>query len=62
MFIILNILIVGETNLLILNSTFINFVDYKIVIFNNSISFIEFLSFFLMLSAFIKSAQFGFHV
>jgi NADH:ubiquinone oxidoreductase subunit 5 (subunit L)/multisubunit Na+/H+ antiporter MnhA subunit len=61
-FILLNILLIGESNILVLNSLFINFVDYKISILNNNISLIEFLAFFLMLSAFIKSAQFGFHV
>jgi NADH:ubiquinone oxidoreductase subunit 5 (subunit L)/multisubunit Na+/H+ antiporter MnhA subunit len=61
-FIILNILLLGESNILVLNSIFINFVDYKVNILNISISYIEFLAFFLMLSAFIKSAQFGFHI
>jgi NADH-quinone oxidoreductase subunit L len=61
-FILLNILILGESNILTLNSVFINFIDYKVNIIGLNISFIEFLAFFLMLSAFIKSAQFGFHV
>lgn len=61
-FILLNILILGESNILTLNSVFINFIDYKINIIGLNVSFVEFLAFFLMLSAFIKSAQFGFHV
>ena len=61
-FIILNILIIGEFNIITLNSIFINFVDYKINLCGIHISYIEFLAFFLMLSAFIKSAQFGFHI
>ena len=61
-FIILNILLLGESNILTLNSIFINFVDYKINILGANVSYIEFLTFFLMLSAFIKSAQFGFHI
>lgn len=61
-FIMLNILLIGESNILILNSIFINFIDYKVNIVNINVSYIEFLAFFLMLSAFIKSAQFGFHI
>jgi len=61
-FIILNLLFVGESNILILNSLFCNFIDYKINIIGVHVSYIEFLSLFLMLSAFIKSAQFGFHI
>ncbi len=61
-FIIANIFIIGETNILILNQRLIDFVDYQINMINYKINFIEFLSFFLMLSAFIKSAQFGFHI
>ncbi len=61
-FIILNLVIIGEYNILVLNSTFSNFIDYKVNIIGISISYVEFLSLFLMLSAFIKSAQFGFHI
>jgi NADH-quinone oxidoreductase subunit L len=61
-FIIVSILIVGESNILMLNSIFINFVDYKLTILNKHILLPEFLCFFLMVSAFIKSAQFGFHI
>ena len=61
-FIMLNLLLIGESNIIVLNSIFSNFIDYKINILNLNISYIEFLAFFLMLSAFIKSAQFGFHI
>lgn len=61
-FILLNILILGESNILTLNTSFINFIDYKLNILGMNVSFVEFLAFFLMLSAFIKSAQFGFHI
>ncbi len=61
-FIMLNLLLIGESNIIVLNSVFSNFVDYEVNILNINISYIEFLAFFLMLSAFIKSAQFGFHV
>lgn len=61
-FIIVNLLIVGESNILVLNSIFSNFVDYKVNILGLNFSYVEFIAFFLMLSAFIKSAQFGFHI
>ncbi len=61
-FISLNLLTIGEYNILTLNTVFSNFIDYKVNIIGLQISYIEFLSFFLMLSAFIKSAQFGFHI
>lgn len=61
-FIMLNLLIMGEYNILILNATFSNFIDYTVNVVGFHISYIEFLTFFLMLSAFIKSAQFGFHI
>lgn len=61
-FIMINILLIGDSNILTLNSVFNNFVDYTVNILGLEISYIEFLSFFLMLSAFIKSAQFGFHI
>lgn len=61
-FIVLNLLLVGEVNILTLNSLASNLIDYKLLILNVNLSLVEFLTFFLMLSAFIKSAQFGFHV
>lgn len=61
-FIILNLLLIGEHNILVLNATFSNFIDYNVNILGFNISYPEFLAFFLMLSAFIKSAQFGFHI
>ncbi len=61
-FILLNLLLIGESNILTLNSIFINFVDYNVNILGLEVSYVEFLAFFLMLSAFIKSAQFGFHI
>lgn len=61
-FIIVNLVITSETNILSLNQIFINFIDYQISLLNIKIGFIEFVAFFLMLSAFIKSAQFGFHI
>lgn len=61
-FIILNLLILGESNILVLNSLMSNFIDYNINLLGFNVAYIEFLTFFLMLSAFIKSAQFGFHI
>jgi len=61
-FIILNLLLIGESNILVLNAIISNFIDYKVNIVGFNISYVEFLTFFLMLSAFIKSAQFGFHI
>lgn len=61
-FIMVNLVVLGESNILVLNSLFINMVDYKINLLGLTISYVEFVAFFLMLSAFIKSAQFGFHV
>lgn len=61
-FIMLNVLLIGETNILVLNASFSNFIDYNINLVGLQVSYVEFMSFFLMLSAFIKSAQFGFHI
>ncbi len=61
-FILLNLLVIGESNIITLNSIFMDFIDYKVCVLQNHLSLLEFMSFFLMLSAFIKSAQFGFHV
>lgn len=61
-FIMLNLMLLGESNIVVLNTVFSNFTDYTINILGVNISYIEFLAFFLMLSAFIKSAQFGFHI
>ncbi len=61
-FIIMNLVIAGEANILILNSVFVNFLDYNITLAGATISYVECTAFFLMLSAFIKSAQFGFHI
>jgi len=62
LFIIFSLITTGESNVLILNSLFINFVDVHVQIFGISISYIEIFFFFLTVSAFIKSAQFGFHI
>jgi NADH:ubiquinone oxidoreductase subunit 5 (subunit L)/multisubunit Na+/H+ antiporter MnhA subunit len=61
-FIILNLVMLGESNILVLNSIFSNFIDYNVNVLGIHISYVEFLAFFLMVSAFIKSAQFGFHI
>jgi NADH:ubiquinone oxidoreductase subunit 5 (subunit L)/multisubunit Na+/H+ antiporter MnhA subunit len=61
-FIIITLAVVGETNILTLNAVFINFVDYKVSILGMSFAYTEVSTFFLMIAAFVKSAQFGFHV
>lgn len=62
LFIIFNIAVSNDANIVALNSTFANFIDYKINFFLYKISYIELISFFLVSAAFVKSAQFGFHV
>lgn len=61
-FIMFNLIVTGEFSILTFNNTILNLVDFKIIILNVAVSYVEFLSFFLMISAFIKSAQFGFHI
>jgi len=61
-FIILTVSTTSEINILNLNHAFINLIDHKINFLGLNVSFLETASFFLMLSAFIKSAQFGFHI
>lgn len=61
-FIIFSLLVMGDIQIPSLNNNFINFINYKINCLGLNISYLELLSFFLMLSAFVKSAQFGFHI
>jgi len=51
-----------DTSIPTLNSQMHLYVNYYIVIFGVDIPFIEFVSFFLITAAFIKSAQFGTHI
>ncbi len=62
LFIIMNFIVIGEFNISILNNLFINFINYTVNVVGFNVSYIELLSFFLMISLFIKSAQFGFHI
>lgn len=61
-FIMLNLLSFGDVNILTLNNLYFNIIDYTVNVLGIHISYLEILSFFIMLSAFIKSAQFGFHI
>lgn len=52
----------NNSNIQIINNQISNYNNYFIYILNYKISLIELISFFFILCAFIKSAQFGFHI
>lgn len=52
----------GDINLLTISNQVSYYNSYYIIFLHNQISIIEIISFFLTTSAFIKSAQFGFHI
>jgi len=62
LFIIFVLFIIGDGNIVVLNNTFVNFVNYNINLVGFNVSYLELLSFFIMTAAFVKSAQFGVHV
>jgi NADH:ubiquinone oxidoreductase subunit 5 (subunit L)/multisubunit Na+/H+ antiporter MnhA subunit len=62
MFIITSFSIYYSFDIIQINKTVFLYNQYVIYIFNNQISFMEFLSILLVGAAFIKSAQFGGHV
>lgn len=62
LFIILNLYIFNSLDILTLNKEILMYKNFNIFILNFEISLIEILSLFLILAAFIKSAQLGFHL
>lgn len=54
--------IVGDINIINFNYQISNYNNFYINILNYEIPFIEIISFFLISCAFVKSAQFGFHI
>ncbi len=61
-FILITMTVTGESNILIINTVITNFKDYKLSVIGLTFSYTEVSVFFLMIAAFVKSAQFGFHV
>ena len=60
--IVASILLIGDTNICAFNSQIHLYQNYVLHINNLEVSYIEFISFFFLSSAFIKSAQFGTHI
>lgn len=54
--------IIGDFNVVVLNNSIANYVNYHVTVLGHSISFVELLSGVLLTAAFIKSAQFGAHI
>jgi NADH:ubiquinone oxidoreductase subunit 5 (subunit L)/multisubunit Na+/H+ antiporter MnhA subunit len=60
--ILLSLLLINDSNIQVFNSQ-IHMYQNSVIEFNNwSFSYIELLSFFFLIAAFIKSAQFGAHI
>jgi NADH:ubiquinone oxidoreductase subunit 5 (subunit L)/multisubunit Na+/H+ antiporter MnhA subunit len=54
--------LINDVNTLVLNKEIAFYTDSSINLLGYSVNYIELLSFFLLSAAFIKSAQFGFHI
>lgn len=52
----------NEINIIVFNQQISYYNTFFFKLYNFEISFLELISFFFILCAFIKSAQFGFHV
>lgn len=62
LFIVLNLYVFNSLDILVLNKEILLYKNYNIFILNFEVSLLEMLSLFLILAAFIKSAQLGFHL